>query len=71
MEIVTPPIRKQVVNALNTKADVFMADFEDALSPTWHNILTGHHNLLRAIKRNIRFYDASTYKEYSVFDINS
>ena len=71
VEITTPPSRKQVVNALNAGADVFMADFEDGLSPTWPNVLGGHHTLIKAIKRNLRFYDPDTRKEYSVMEINS
>ncbi len=71
VEITTAPSRKQVVNALNSGADVFMADFEDALSPTWPNILGGHYNLVKAIKRNLRFYDSDMRKEYSVMEINS
>jgi malate synthase len=71
VEITAPPLKKQVVNALNSGADVFMADFEDALSPTWPNILGGHYNLIKAIKRNLRFYDSDKSKEYSVLEINS
>ena len=56
VEITAPPMRNQIVNALNSGADVFMADFEDSLSPTWANILGGHYNLMKAIKRNLRFY---------------
>jgi len=41
VEITAPPLRSQVVNGLNSGADVFMADFDDALSPTWPNILGG------------------------------
>lgn len=40
---------KLVINALNSKADVFMADFEDSLSPTWENILNGHNNLMEVM----------------------
>jgi|LauGreDrversion4_2_1035121.scaffolds.fasta_scaffold599385_1 malate synthase len=71
VEITTPPMRKQVVNALNSGADVFMADFEDGLSPTWPNIIGGHHTLIKALKRNLRFYDSDTRKEYSVMAIHS
>ena len=71
VEITTPPGRNQVVNALNAGADVFMADFEDALSPTWPNILGGQYNLMKAIKKNLRFYDSDKKKEYSVMEINS
>ena len=71
VEITAPPTRNQVVNALKSGADVFMADFEDSLSPTWINILGGHYNLMKAIKRNLRFYDSDKKKEYSVMEINS
>ena len=42
-----------LINALNSGADVFMADFEDANSPTWDNLLQGHINLREAIERTI------------------
>ena len=71
VEITAPPNKKEVVNALNSGADVFMADFEDALSPTWPNILGGHYNLMKAIKKNLRFYEPSKSKEYQVLSINS
>ena len=71
VEITAPPSRKQVVNALNAGADCFMADFEDALSPTWANVLGGHYNLMKAIKKNLRFYDQERRKEYSVLEISS
>ncbi|TNV80021.1 hypothetical protein FGO68_gene9116 [Halteria grandinella] len=71
VEITAPPLRKQVVNALNAGADVFMADFDDALSPTWPNVLGGHYNLIKAIRRNLRFYDTDKRKEYAVMEINS
>jgi malate synthase len=41
-----------------------MADFEDALSPTWDNILSGQHNLMKVIKKNLKFYDKKKRKEY-------
>lgn len=71
VEITAPPNKKEVVNGLNAGADVFMADFEDALSPTWPNILGGHYNLIKAIKKNLRFYDPEKSKEYQVLDIKS
>jgi malate synthase len=71
VEITAPPNKKEVVNALNSGADVFMADFEDALSPTWPNILAGHYNMIKAIKKNLRFYDPEKSKEYQVLNINS
>jgi malate synthase len=71
VEITAPPLRSQVVNGLNSGADVFMADFDDAMSPTWPNILGGQYNLRKAIKKNLRFYDPDKRKEYSVMEINS
>ena len=42
-----------MINALNSGADVFMADFEDSLSPTWDNVITGQANLVDAVRRKI------------------
>ncbi len=47
VEITGPVDRKMIINALNSGASVFMADFEDANSPTWTNNLDGHVNLAR------------------------
>jgi malate synthase len=55
VEITGPVERKMVINALNCGAKVFMADFEDANSPTWENNLLGHQNLIDAIRRTIDF----------------
>jgi malate synthase len=54
-EITGPVDRKMVINALNCGAKVFMADFEDATSPTWTNLLDGHVNLRDAVRRSISF----------------
>ena len=54
-EITGPVDRKMVINALNSGAKVFMADFEDATSPTWENLLDGHVNLRDAVRRSISF----------------
>ena len=54
-EITGPTDRKMMINALNSGADVFMADFEDANSPTWPNMIEGHLNLRDAIDRTITF----------------
>ena len=54
-EITGPVDRKMVINALNSGAKVFMADFEDATSPTWENLLDGHINLRDAVRRAISF----------------
>jgi malate synthase len=55
VEITGPVDRKMVINALNSGAHVYMADFEDANSPTWTNNLTGHINLRDAINRTITY----------------
>jgi len=55
VEITGPTDRKMVINALNSGAKVFMADLEDANSPTWVNIVTGQANLTDAIERTIGF----------------
>src|SRR5271165_605478 len=54
-EITGPVDRKMVINALNSGAKVFMADFEDATSPTWENLIEGHINLRDAVRRTISF----------------
>src|SRR5262249_15481603 len=46
---------KMMINALNSGADVFMADFEDSLSPTWPNIVRGQANLIEAVRRTLTF----------------
>ncbi len=55
VEITGPVDRKMVINALNSGAKVFMADFEDATSPTWDNLVLGQANLFDAIRRTIAF----------------
>ncbi|MEV7169107.1 malate synthase A [Streptomyces sp. NPDC093224] len=55
VEITGPPERRMTVNALNSGAQVWMADFEDATAPTWDNIIGGQLNLLDAIERRIDF----------------
>ena len=55
VEITGPPDRKMVINALNSGAKVFMADFEDSLSPTWKNVMTGQINLFDAVRKNITY----------------
>lgn len=54
-EITGPVDRKMVINALNSGAKVFMADFEDATSPTWQNLCEGQANLFDAVRRTISF----------------
>jgi len=53
VEITGPTERKMTINALNSGANVFMADFEDANSPTWENLIQGHINLRDAIERTL------------------
>ncbi len=53
VEITGPTDRKMVINALNSGARMFMADFEDANSPTWSNMVEGQANLVDAIERTI------------------
>ncbi|MBY0422038.1 MAG: malate synthase, partial [Parvularculaceae bacterium] len=66
VEITGPVDRKMIINALNADVKVFMADFEDALSPTWRNVIEGHVNLADAVRRTIRFEDAGTGKAYAL-----
>jgi len=59
VEITGPVDRKMVINALNAPVQTFMADFEDACSPTWDNLLHGQVNLADAIRRRISYTDAA------------
>src|SRR5881392_2402666 len=63
VEITGPTDRKMVINALNSGAKVFMADFEDANAPTWANMVEGQINLRDAIRRTITFTNPEG-KEY-------
>jgi len=67
VEITGPTDRKMTINALNSGADGFMADFEDANAPTWHNMIDGHRNLRDAIDGTITYYD-SEGKDYALSD---
>ncbi|MBU6428668.1 MAG: malate synthase A [Cyanobacteria bacterium REEB65] len=53
VEITGPAERKMMINALNSGASVFMADFEDAFTPTWSNVLTGQLNCMAAVRRTL------------------
>ncbi|HEY0370566.1 MAG TPA: malate synthase A [Thermoanaerobaculia bacterium] len=66
VEITGPVDRKMIINALNSGANVFMADFEDANSPTWDNCIQGQFNLIDAVTRTITF--ASGEKQYKLND---
>ncbi|MFD5093424.1 malate synthase A [Amycolatopsis thailandensis] len=67
VEITGPTDRKMTVNALNSGAKVWLADFEDATSPTWHNVIDGQLNLFDAIRRNIDF-TTEAGKRYTIGD---
>ncbi|MBV9797559.1 MAG: malate synthase A [Solirubrobacterales bacterium] len=67
VEITGPTDRKMMINALNSGADGFMADFEDANSPTWRNMVEGHINLRDAIDGTIT-YDSSDGRHYELVD---
>jgi malate synthase len=66
VEITGPVDRKMVVNALNSGAEVFMADFEDACSPSWDNLIEGQINLKDRWEGKIGFTDPQTKKEYQL-----
>lgn len=68
VEITGPVDRKMVINALNSGAKTFMADFEDSNSPTWSNTIEGQHNLIDANKKTISFYDIKREKSYTLND---
>ena len=65
-EITGPVDRKMMINALNSGARVFMADFEDACSPTWENVVQGHVNVRDAITRELEL--ATPDKTYRLND---
>ncbi|HEX3556290.1 MAG TPA: malate synthase A [Thermoanaerobaculia bacterium] len=67
VEITGPVERKMMINALNSGASVFMADFEDALSPTWQNVIEGQANLIEAVRRRLAFTSPEG-KEYRLND---
>ncbi len=64
VEITGPTDRKMVINALNSGANVFMADFEDANAPTWANMIEGQMNLRDAVAGTLEFTDPNTGKDY-------
>jgi len=68
VEITGPVDRKMVINALNSGAKVFMADFEDSTTPTWVNVMEGQINLRDAVRRTITFDDPNTGKSYKLVD---
>src|SRR5579862_6498732 len=66
VEITGPVDRKMIINALNSGAKVFMADFEDSNSPTWANNIEGHINLRDAIKKTISYVNPDNGKSYKL-----
>ena len=64
VEITGPVDRKMVINALNSGARVFMADFEDSNSPTWDNVVLGHQHLKDAVAGTIEYTAPDTGKHY-------
>ncbi len=68
VEITGPVDRKMVINALNSGAKTFMADFEDSNSPNWDNNLSGQQNLLDANNKTIELIDESRGKHYKLKD---
>jgi malate synthase len=66
VEITGPAEPKMMINALNSGASVFMCDFEDALSPTWENVVTGHWAVGEAVRRRLTFQ--TDEKAYALSD---
>jgi malate synthase len=68
VEITGPVDRKMIINALNCGANVFMADFEDASTPTWTNMVEGQFNLMDAVRRRIDYVDPNSGRAYKLND---
>ncbi|WP_435238036.1 malate synthase A [Streptomyces sp. YPW6] len=66
VEITGPTDRKMTINALNSGAKVWLADFEDASAPTWENVILGQLNLSDAYERRIDFTDPRSGKSYAL-----
>ncbi|KOU00590.1 malate synthase [Streptomyces sp. NRRL F-5755] len=66
VEITGPTDRKMTINALNSGAKVWLADFEDASAPTWQNVIGGQANLIDAYERRIDFTDPDSGKSYAL-----
>ncbi|MFD7697717.1 malate synthase A [Streptomyces sp. NPDC059805] len=66
VEITGPTDRKMTINALNSGARIWLADFEDASAPTWENVVLGQLNLIDAYRRSIDFTDAASGKSYAL-----
>ena len=68
VEITGPVDRKMIINALNSGANVFMADFEDSNAPTWQNQIEGQLNLRDAVRGTITYSDPTSGKSYALGD---
>jgi malate synthase len=68
VEITGPVDRKMIINALNSGASMFMADFEDSTAPTWANVVEGQLNLRDAVRRTIEFTQPGTGTHYRLGD---
>jgi malate synthase len=68
VEITGPTNAKMLINALNSGANVYMADFEDATAPAWHELLQGQLNLRDYWRSRLRYADPESGKEYAVGD---
>jgi malate synthase len=66
VEITGPVSAKMIINALNSGANCFMADFEDANSPTWSNNIEGQANLIQAVRRTLAYEDSTSGKRYTL-----
>lgn len=66
VEITGPPDRKMLINALNSGARVYMADFEDSLAPTLENLVEGQRNLGEAVRGTLRHLDPPTGRVYAL-----
>lgn len=66
VEITGPVDAKMIINALNSGANMFMADFEDSSAPTWANMMNGQVNLSRAVRRTLTFDDPARGKHYEL-----
>ncbi len=66
VEITGPVDRKMIINALNSGASAFMADFEDSTAPTWRNVMDGQANLHDAVRGTIRYVDEARGREYAL-----
>ncbi|MDF2155587.1 malate synthase A [Vibrio sp. CAU 1672] len=68
VEITGPTDRKMVINALNANVKVFMADFEDSMSPAWSKVLDGQVNLRDAVNGTISYTNPATGQQYQLAD---